>query len=402
MHLRWLAVFVLVRIAHVLAWGATGHEIVGTIAQALLHPLVRAHLCAILPPNTSYYSDWPASEQHCHLAPVAPWADVIKQREHWGSQLHYVNARNDTPPATCVFGETGFVQPERNLLVALANYTDRVQSSAGSERVDSLRYLVHFLGDLHQPLHVAARERGGNGVRVGFEGRSTTLHGVWDSALINRRIRSLTNYTAQLPRPSLESALRGRHYDAYIRWILVEGLGIGMRERRDAVWWEDWRSWTKCPTSPDTAGNITDPDTALLCPLYWGQKTHAVACQYAFAAPVPWPRSVQHVASERGLWRLAAVGTRALIHAGNAALAWVDAPAVADAMRSHLRGAPVRPPLQPLPDVSSAQYMGPIESAKIVERQLAQAGVRLAALVNALLLAEAGRRDEVPRAFALG
>lgn len=98
----------LVQAAAVLAWGATGHEVVATIAQSFLHPDVRTHLCQVLPEYTSYDPHLPNATRHCHLAPVAAWADRIKGHARWSSPLHYVNALGDNPPSACTFGETPF------------------------------------------------------------------------------------------------------------------------------------------------------------------------------------------------------------------------------------------------------------------------------------------------------
>lgn len=63
----------------------------------------------------------------------------------------------------------------------------------------SLRFLVHFLGDVHQPLHLTNRDRGGNSDPVKFEGRRMNLHGLWDGQLIAKALRDQANYTQPLP-----------------------------------------------------------------------------------------------------------------------------------------------------------------------------------------------------------
>lgn len=74
---------------------------------------------------------------------------------------------------------------------------------------ESFRFLVHFLGDIHQPLHLTSRERGGNGDPVLWEGRRTNLHSLWDGLLIARALREQSNYTAPLPRCAPSSPLSG-------------------------------------------------------------------------------------------------------------------------------------------------------------------------------------------------
>lgn len=187
-------------------------------------------------------------------------------------------------------------------------------NSTGYERDVALRFLVHYVGDLHQPLHLTGRARGGNDVKVHFEGRLNKLHSVWDSQILNKHLRELSNYTGGLPSYRIESALRGKIYDPYIRWILSEGLGQTLDYRFES-WWkaEEVQDWVKCPeykemgnlgTLWNTAnqfvlsglGNlfgtqsITDDvdDTDLpICPLHWSTQMHPLVCKYAFARPVP-------------------------------------------------------------------------------------------------------------------
>lgn len=63
----------------------------------------------------------------------------------------------------------------------------------------ALRLLVHFVADIHQPLHLTSRERGGNGDPVIFERRRTSLHGLWDGLLVTKLVREQHNYTRPLP-----------------------------------------------------------------------------------------------------------------------------------------------------------------------------------------------------------
>lgn len=166
-----------------LAWGAAGHAIVATIAQSLLHPAVRSHLCTILPDFTQYSSSFPregAPHTHCHLAILASWPDTAKWRMPWSGKLHYVNPIDDDPPALCTYGERGWTSQE-NVLTSMVNYTRQLKETRGADRDVALRFVTHLVGDAHQPLHLTGRARGGNDVFVRFEGRSARLHSVWDS-----------------------------------------------------------------------------------------------------------------------------------------------------------------------------------------------------------------------------
>lgn len=105
--------------------------------------------------------------------------------------------------------------------------------------------------------------------------------------VLERRIRSVRNYTNPLPDPLCESALRGRHYDQYLRWILAEGLGVGTARTHAPAWWPDWKAWMACPILPRRVANYSDPVYLPTCPLAWSEATHALGCTYATAPPVP-------------------------------------------------------------------------------------------------------------------
>ncbi|CAE6495759.1 unnamed protein product [Rhizoctonia solani] len=111
--------------------------------------------------------------------------------------------------------------------------------SPGSDQDIVLRFLTHFLGNIHQPLHMTGRDRrGGNYVPVQFNGKNTSPHFAWDDLLILERINLLTNYTDPLPispdsavpppdlirNSHIKSALNESNYDPLVRWIVLEGI----------------------------------------------------------------------------------------------------------------------------------------------------------------------------------
>jgi hypothetical protein len=162
-----------------------GHEIVATIAQIHLHPSVFPTICTIL-----NYSSPNPNEPQCHLAPVATWADKFKYKMRWSAPLHYVNGLDDHPPQTCAFpGARGWAGKQGgNVLGAIRNVTNILEewnstrhnivtNSADDLANEAMKFLVHFLGDMHMPLHLVGRDRGGNSQKVRFDGRITsTFH----------------------------------------------------------------------------------------------------------------------------------------------------------------------------------------------------------------------------------
>ena len=92
---------------------------------------------------------------------------------------------------------------EGDALEALARFRATLQDPNASlaDKQLALRFIVHLVGDLHQPLHVGkCCDRGGNDVKVKWFGRDLNLHAVWDSALVDEQQYSFTEYAAKLQR----------------------------------------------------------------------------------------------------------------------------------------------------------------------------------------------------------
>jgi hypothetical protein len=154
------------------AWGPEGHSLVARIAHAQLTPAARARVDAILGPNTTMVSiaSW-ADEVRRSRADTAPWhfIDIPIDKPH-------LDMARDCPKGDCVIGK---IEQFRKAL------NDAAITPA--ERREDLMFLIHFIGDMHQPLHCADnKDKGGNDVPVEFFGRRTNLHSVWDSGLLGR------------------------------------------------------------------------------------------------------------------------------------------------------------------------------------------------------------------------
>ena len=152
------------------AWGVQGHRWIAAQAQRLLSPSARQAGDALL-----------AQEPGATLESIATWAD--ETRTPATAAWHYVNlpefahcrydAERDCPNGQCV-------------VAAIESYQRILQSSApDTQRLQALKFLVHFVADVHQPLHAGhPQDRGGNRFQVQAYGRGTNLHAVWDSALL--------------------------------------------------------------------------------------------------------------------------------------------------------------------------------------------------------------------------
>ncbi|KAH8153377.1 uncharacterized protein LAJ45_02189 [Morchella importuna] len=169
------------------AWGQLGHQTVGLLAQAYLLPGTIEKVQYYLNDTTPTY-----------MGNIATWADSYRYTEGgaFSSGYHFVNGHDDPPPHSCKIEYPGDCPPEGCIVSAIANYTARLQSKKVEwiDKRDALRFLIHFLGDITQPLHTEAYGAGANDVAVTFLGKSTNLHAVWDTSIPNLML-NVTNNT---------------------------------------------------------------------------------------------------------------------------------------------------------------------------------------------------------------
>jgi hypothetical protein len=176
------------------AWGPEGHSLIARIAEAQLTPEVRARVAAILGPDRT-------------MASVASWADEIRRERPASGPWHYVDIPFNKSHIDLVrdCAKDGCVVTE----IAVLRRALHDPATPATERREALMFLIHFVGDMHQPLHCIDRDdKGGNGVATEFAGRRGNLHGVWDSALLAR----LGTEQQLLPALSQESAAHAKKY----------------------------------------------------------------------------------------------------------------------------------------------------------------------------------------------
>ncbi len=169
-------------------WGQNGHRIVAELAERRVAPEVRTALAEILDGES--------------LAQVSTWADDIRSFPPWdcAAPFHFVTIA----PGTEYPGEG---VPEGDAIAAVVYYADVVadrQADLESRRV-ALKFLVHLVGDLHQPLHVGRGcDRGGNLIDVEWFGESVNFHSVWDVRLIESEDLSFTELSDFIDRATAE------------------------------------------------------------------------------------------------------------------------------------------------------------------------------------------------------
>jgi nuclease S1 len=182
------------------AWGCEGHQVIALLAKKHLSPHALAMVNQIL-------NDSPIDvslNRYCKeggvdaLADSSTWADDFRTQHPETGPWHYI----DIPLGTRQRDIEKFCEPREGCVTrAIADQLAILRSSEGDprKRADALRFLIHFVGDLHQPLHAATNnDQGGNCVPVAYfdappqlrnpqtETYAPNLHGVWDVNILDR------------------------------------------------------------------------------------------------------------------------------------------------------------------------------------------------------------------------
>ena len=151
------------------AWGTEGHQVIALIAQSQLTSKARGEVDRLL-----------AQEPGASLASVSTWAD--EHRNPSTAPWHYVNF----PRSDCVYNEQRDCPDGRCVVEAIKRELAMLESSASFEkRLTALKYVVHLVGDVHQPLHAGyLDDKGGNTYQLQAFLRGSNLHAVWDTGLV--------------------------------------------------------------------------------------------------------------------------------------------------------------------------------------------------------------------------
>lgn len=195
-----LLLLVVLPCSQLFAWGAKGHQITGDIARDHLTPAARQNLIALLGNDD--------------LGAISSWADEVRQQHPEASGWHYVDIPRD---AAGFSEERDCYKPDQKHPTSLDDHhncvVDRIKmfnqilgdkNSSQEARVKALKFLVHFVEDIHQPLHAIDEARGGNDVHVSEFGSTQcgkypcNLHYEWDTGLLEHTGRSEQEYVAYL------------------------------------------------------------------------------------------------------------------------------------------------------------------------------------------------------------
>ena len=168
-------------------WSKTGHRVVGEVAEQHLSKKAKRAIESLLDGES--------------LAAVANFGDEIKSDRAYRkfSAWHYVNIPFGKTYAQIEKNEYGdLVQGVNTCLEIIKN-----EKSSKEDKAFYLKFLVHLIGDLHQPMHVGRGEdKGGNDIQLQWFGSGTNLHRVWDSNMINENGMSFTELATEYPEMS--------------------------------------------------------------------------------------------------------------------------------------------------------------------------------------------------------
>lgn len=197
------------------AWGVKGHAIVADLAASRLTPATRKNLKLLLGRNS--------------LASIADWADEMRKQHDESYDWHFVDIPKD---AAGFSEERDCFRPQDKHKDARTDHhncvVDRIEMFAKvlgdenatlNQRLEALKWLVHFVGDIHQPLHAIDTARGGNDVKLPVFGSAQcgqypcNLHWAWDDLLIQHTGYSEPHYVSVLQKlistEQLEQRARG-------------------------------------------------------------------------------------------------------------------------------------------------------------------------------------------------
>ncbi len=189
-----------------LAWGSEGHVLVAAIARSRLSPETVAKVDAILAQD--HDSSTPSD-----MLSRAVWADIYRRDHRETSQWHFADVEKDHPdfdavcfahPASAQPASTG---PENACVIdRVADFARELgdPNTTTAERILALKFVLHFVGDMHQPLHVADNhDHGGNCILISLGGsRTVNLHSYWDTVVVGELGKDareiLTRLTAEI------------------------------------------------------------------------------------------------------------------------------------------------------------------------------------------------------------
>ncbi len=172
---------------YAMSWGKTGHRIVGLVAEQHLSKKAKKNIYSVLRNET--------------LAEVSNHMDFIKSDDNYRhmSPWHYT-----TIPDGKTYEEAG-TSEQGDIMVTIDRLVKELKSKTFTDKDEAfaLKCLVHLIGDIHQPLHVGnGEDKGGNDIKLDYFWKSSNLHRVWDSGMIDGNDFSYSEYVDWINHPT--------------------------------------------------------------------------------------------------------------------------------------------------------------------------------------------------------
>ena len=206
--------------AQLLAWGPKGHAIVADLAASRLTPTAKQNLQLLLGTDS--------------LAAIASWADSVRKERDESYDWHFVDIPKD---AAGFSEERDCFRPQDKHKDALTDHhncvVDRIEmfqktlgdeKASRAERLEALKWIVHFVGDLHQPLHAIDEAHGGNEIKLSVFGSpkcgdyDCNLHWAWDTLLLEHAGLSEEDYVARLNTLIAQKHLENQAAGTPVEW----------------------------------------------------------------------------------------------------------------------------------------------------------------------------------------
>ena len=195
----------------VLAWGVIGHRAVARIAEHHLSSSARREVARLLGTET--------------LPLVSTWSDEVRSTPEYSytAPWHFADLPVGLDPTAFITQLKATVTPApANAYAALLQVRQDLKNPAKTteEKRFALKFLVHLVGDVHQPLHVGhAEDKGGNSILVSWRGRDTNLHSIWDGDLVEYPGYTFTEMAAAYDHAS-PAQIKQWQKDDMATWLL--------------------------------------------------------------------------------------------------------------------------------------------------------------------------------------
>jgi hypothetical protein len=209
MNRKLLLVFGIACSIALISWGYVGHQVVAEVAEQ--HTDIR-----VLPIIEKLLNGK-------KMGDVASWADEVRNQPDYKhtSPWHFLNV-----PIGLTYSQ--FIkevhdQKQENIYTAILNQEKILsdKQATNDQKSEALKFLIHLVGDAHQPMHVSrAEDKGGNTIQVQFDGRGTNLHSLWDTRLIDKTGKSANQLAEEYDDKHLDNgAVKKLQADSLMQWL---------------------------------------------------------------------------------------------------------------------------------------------------------------------------------------